>query len=144
MRAKENGYKPNFERCAKMTVFGSLYIGTLNAIIYKYYNPWYMTKIMPKVLPKFWVQNAPPWPPMKYAITSTIWDLMVIPGSAYSVGIFLLSMYDTRGDVEYSKNQVKLKIYNTVRAACVFLTFKKMFLYGFIPLNYRAVLGFTI
>ena len=115
---------------------GGLFYAPYNCAHFLYIQPYYITKIIPRLFP-IWASGfaAKAW---KKVITCVAVDKGIVTGPYLAAMLFCTGFFDT-GDIKYSYNKMREKLWPTMKSNWLFWVFALAFIYGCIPMIYRPL-----
>ena len=105
-------WEPDLKRTLKMASLGFFMSGPMAKVWYLHVNPWYLTKVVPRLFPG-WTRNFTLW---KRVGSSIFIDSFIISWPYFALMIFVTSLIGTRGDISEGINTVKEKTVPTMFA----------------------------
>ncbi len=116
-----------------MVLVGGLVYSPICTFWLIYLNPWYIRQII-KVWPAFAGKTV-----VYKAVISVIIDKLIVTWPYLVCMIFSASLIESRGKVMWSLNEVKDKLWPSIKANWVFWPAAMFVVYVFVPLFFRSI-----
>jgi hypothetical protein len=121
-----------------MMVTGALVYAPINCFIYLTWQPFYITKIWPRLLPASFTADFAK-NTLKTGILSTLTDRLFTVWPLYVMILFTSGFIGSKFDFDTGVNQVKDKLFLVWVNALKFWTFAQLVCYVMVPFFYRVV-----
>ncbi len=128
-------WEPDYRRTLKMSALGFFMSGPMAKVWYLHVNPWYLTKVVPRLFPA-WTRNFTLW---KRVGSSIFIDSFIISWPYFALMIFVTSLIGTRGDISEGITTVKEKTVPTMLAVWQYWPATQLIIYSFVPQFIRGI-----